>query len=80
MKKEGLYWNGKNVAQLSESQWWSIVLSIWRKYKVKIVVIDNFQSLGSSAVELLEKLSKDGAYILCAEMNREQKSLQINYE
>jgi 16S rRNA C967 or C1407 C5-methylase (RsmB/RsmF family) len=80
MKKEGLYLNGKNVTQLSESEWWALVIQIWRKYKVKIVVIDNMQSLGSKGIELLEKLNADGAYILAAQMNREQKSLQINYE
>lgn len=78
-KKEGLYWNGKNFAQLSESETWDLVLMIWRKYKVKVVVVDNYSNLGSMAAEILEKLSKDGAYILAAEMNREQKTLQINY-
>lgn len=79
-KKEGLYWNGVNAAQMSESEFWKLVMEIWRKYKVKIVVIDNFQSLGSMAVEVLEKLSNDGCYILTAEMKREQKSIQITYE
>jgi DNA repair exonuclease SbcCD ATPase subunit len=79
VKKEGLYWNGKNTAQLSESEFWALVMSIWRKYKVKVVVIDNFQSLGSMAVEILEKLVKDGAYVLAAEMHRETKELTINY-
>lgn len=78
--KEGLYWKNKNVAQISESEWWSIILSIWKKYKVKIVVIDNFSSLGSGAANLLQGLSKDGAFILAAEMDRTQKSLQISYE
>lgn len=78
-KKEGLYWNGRNVAQLSETEWWDIVLLIWKKYKVKVIVIDNYSSLGSSAVNILEGLAKNGAYILAAEMNREQKELQIHY-
>ena len=80
MKKEGLYFEGKSVTKLSESQWWSVVLSIWRKYKVKTVVIDNYQSLGSGAVAILEKLANDGAYILVAEMDRKKKSLEIIYE
>lgn len=78
--KEGLYWNGKNTAQLSESEFWKLVLEIWRKFKVKVIVIDNFQSLGTMAVEILERLEKDGAYILAAEMDRKTKSLNINYE
>lgn len=80
IKKEGLYWNGMNVAQMSESQWWSVVLLIWRKYKVKVIVIDNMQSLGSGAVEILEKLVKDGCYILAAEMDRKTKTLSIEYK
>jgi hypothetical protein len=80
LKKEGFYWNGKNVAQLSQTEWWLLVMEIWRKYKVKVVVIDNFGELGSMAAEMLTKLSKDGAFILAAEMNRKQKELIINYE
>lgn len=80
MKKEGLYWDGRNIAQLSESEWWTLVLMIWRKYKVKIVVIDNYQSLGSMAVESLTKLANDGAYILAAEMSRDKKVLEVVYE
>lgn len=78
--KEGLYWNGKSTQQLSESEWWKLVMEIWRKYKVKIIIIDNYQSLGTLAVEILEKLAKDGAFILAAEMNRKQQELTINYE
>ena len=78
--KEGLYWEGRNVAQMSESEWLVIVLQIWKKLKVKVVVIDNLSSLGSGAIEWLEKLNKDGAYILAAEMSREQKSLQVEYK
>lgn len=78
--KEGLYWNNRNVAQLSESEWWGIVMAIWKKYKVRIVVIDNFSSLGSKAADLLSGLAKDGAFILAAEMDRQQKTLQITYE
>lgn len=78
--KEGLYWNGKNFAQLSESETWDLVLMIWRKYKVRVVVVDNYSSLGSMAAEILQKLSKDGAYILAAQMKRDQKTLEIIYE
>jgi len=79
MKKEGLYWNGRNVQQLSETEWWDIVLTIWKKYKVKVIVIDNYSNLGSSAVTILEGLVKSGCYVLAAEMNREQKELNIQY-
>lgn len=78
--KEGLYYEGKNVRQLSETAWWGLVMQIWRKFKVKIIIIDNYQSLGSYGEELLKKLAKDGAYILTAEMDRKTKELTISYE
>ena len=80
MIKEGLYWNGKNLNQLSESETWALVMELWRKYKVRIVIIDNYSSLGSLAVQILEKLAKDGCHILVSEMKREQKELQIIYK
>lgn len=78
--KEGLYWGGVNVAQMSESEWTDIVVEIWRKNKVKVVVLDNIGTLGSGAVDRLTKLSKDGCTILSAEMNRKVQELQISYE
>jgi len=80
IKKEGLYWNDRNVRQLSESEWWTLVMAIWRKFKVKIVVIDNAQNLGTTAVDMLNKLAKDGAYVLAAQMERATKELTISYE
>lgn len=79
MKKEGLYVDKKNTKQLSETEWYAFVMQIWKKFKVRIIVVDNMQSLGSKGVEMLEKLSADGAYILAAEMNRGQKELIIEY-
>lgn len=79
VKKEGLYRNGVNVAQMSESEFWSTCLEIWKKNKTKILVIDNFQSLGSMAVDNINKLIKDGAYVFAAEMDRSKKELEIDY-
>lgn len=80
VKKEGLYRDGKNVAQMSESEWIDTVVEIWRKYRVKVVVLDNIGTLGSAAIERLEKLSKDGCHILAAEMDRTSKELMVSYQ
>jgi len=79
-ENEGLYLDGKNVAQLSETQWIALVIEIWRKFKVKVVVLDNIGVLGSKGIETLNKLAKDGCHILAAEMKRDTKELTINYE
>lgn len=80
LRKEGLYRDGHNVAQMSETEWVEVVAEIWRKYKVKVVVLDNIGVLGTKGVAVLEKLNKDGCHVLAAEMNRQQKELQISYE
>lgn len=80
VRKEGLYYNGFSLSQLSESEYIGFVMKIWKKNKVKIVVFDNFGSLGSDAVEMLNKLKKDGAYILYTEMRRGQDKIEIELE
>lgn len=80
VRKEGFYRDGISSAQMSETEWIGLVMEIWRKNKVKIVVIDNFESLGSYGIETLEKLIKDGCYVLVAEMDRTQKTLEIEYK
>lgn len=80
VRKEGLYYNGFALSQLSESEFWELVLKIWKKNKVKIVVIDNFGSLGTDVVEMLDKLKRDGAYILYTEMRRGQDKIEIELE
>lgn len=79
-KKEGLYRDGHNVAQMSETEFMEVIAEIWRKYKVKVVVLDNIGVLGTKGVAVLEKLNKDGCNVLAAEMNRQSKELQISYE
>lgn len=80
MLKEALYIGELTSAQVSETEWWEFILQMWKKNKTKIVVIDNFQSLGSKGVERLEALKKDGATIMVAEMNRAQKELALEYQ
>ena len=64
---------------MSETEWWAICMEVWKKNKVKVVVIDNLQSLGTLAVENLTKLAKEGCYIFAAEMERGVKELIIEH-
>lgn len=80
MVKEGLYIGKQSAAQVSETEWWDFVMQVWDKNKVKIIVIDNMQSLGTKGYERLKKLHDKGAYIFAAEMNRQQNFLEIVQE
>ena len=79
VRPEGVYHNGVNSAQMSETQWISVVFSILKKNKCPILVVDNYQSLGTMGVKIIEQFHKEGAYIFAAEMNRQSKELQIEY-
>ena len=80
IRRAGMYRGGVNAAQMSETEWISTVFEILRKNKTKILVIDNYQSLGSLGVEVINKLHKDGCYVFAAEMNREKKEIEIQYQ
>lgn len=77
--KEGFYRDGLNSKQMSTTEWLETVMLIWRKNKVKIIVLDEYAALGSKAEEMLKKFEKDGCYIVVGEMSRSQKSLEIEY-
>lgn len=79
-KKAGFYYNGFNSRQLSASEWFGVVAQILKKNKIKIIIIDDISQLGSKFIEVLEKLVKDGCYVLYTEMARGQEQLEIEYK
>lgn len=80
MRKAGFYYNGLNSRQLSASEWFGLVIQILKKNKIKIIVIDDTSQFGSKFMELLEKLSESGCYILYSEMSRGTEILEIEYK
>lgn len=75
--RDGIYYNGQSVAELSESELWSFYLLLLRALNVNIVLIENISSLGSGAVEMLNYYASTGGYILASEMKREEKNLRV---
>lgn len=80
VRKAGFYYNGLTSRQLSFSEWFGLVVQIMKKNKIKILVIDDAATLGSKFMETLEKLTKDGCYILYTEMSRGQQTIEIEYQ
>lgn len=79
-KKAGFYYNGFSSRQLSASEWFWVVAQILKKNKIKILIIDDISQLGSKFIEVLERLVKDGCYVLYTEMARGQEHLEIEYK
>lgn len=80
MVKEGLYIGKQSAAQVSETEWNDFVFQVFDKNKVRVIILDNVQSLGSKGYERLQKLHNKGAYIFAAEMNRGKNELEVVQE
>lgn len=79
LKKAGFYRDGVSSVQMSNGEWITTVIEMYRKNKVKIIVIDNAEQLGSDGMNILKGLSEKGCYVLVAEVARGKKELEIIY-
>lgn len=79
-EEEGIYYEGLTLAQLSESQLWELFMQIWEAKGVQFVFLENINSLGSDAIEQLNKLAKAGTYIFASEMDRTSNEMQVTFE
>lgn len=78
---EGLYYQGKSLAQLSESELAELFLLIWKAKDVCFVFIENISSYGSAFIKLLNDLVKKGEIkVLASEMDRKKKEMEITFE
>ena len=77
--EEGIYYQGKSLAMLSESELWALFLLIWEQKDVSFVFCENVNSLGSDAVAILNKLVKEGAQVFASEMLRKQNHMEVSF-
>lgn len=76
--EEGIYFNGKSMAQLSESELWGLYLQICKIKGIRFVFIENLSSLGSDAAEVINQLSDEGVKIFASLMDRKQKVFKFS--
>lgn len=76
----GFYYKGMNSAQLSNSEWFGLVMQILKKNKINILVVDDISQFGSKFMEILEGLAEKGCTVLYTEMSRGQETLEIEYK
>jgi len=79
-KKAGFYFKGLDSSQLSNSEWFGLVMQILKKNKVNVLVVDDISQFGSKFMETLESLVKSGCYVLVTEMARGCTELEIQYK
>ena len=76
---EGIYYNNKSLAQLSESEIWDLFADhIWPEKDVYFIFCENITSLGSEAIKNMNRLVKEKkAMIFATEMDRSKDELNI---
>lgn len=78
-KREGLYYHGKTLDQLSESELWEMATQLWSVLNVQMVFVENINTLGTGAVAMFNKFIEQGGYVFATMMNREEKNLKITF-
>lgn len=75
---EGMYYNDRSMAELSESEIWSLWALISRSLNIRFLFIENGQNLGTAAAETINNFIKDGhGCVYYTTMLRGQKELQF---
>lgn len=74
---EGIIYNGRTLAQLSESEIWGLYMLICEEKGVNFVFIENLPSLGTDAIGIMNMLAEKGVKIFATEMKREQDKMRI---
>jgi hypothetical protein len=81
-KEEGLYYMGRTMAQLSESELWDFYLQICKYFDIRFMFIENVQSLGSAAIERLNWFVENNyGYVFYTAMVRglSEMTLKLNF-
>jgi seryl-tRNA synthetase len=78
-KPEGVYYQGKNIAHLCESELWDLCLQVWKCTGIRVVFIENSSSLGSDAVQRINWFANNGGYVFITTMQRGYKELKVSF-
>lgn len=77
---EGIFYQGKSLAQLSESELWDLFLEIWEDKGVQFIFCENINALGSQAVATMNRLVKEHkAQIFATEVDRTKNTMEISF-
>lgn len=76
-QEEGLFYQGKPIAMLSESEYVDMWCLIFDAAGMNVIVLENLSSLGSDTVATLNRLAKNGANIFATRVDRKVKDVKV---
>ena len=76
-QEEGVFYNGKSISILSESEYVQLWCLIYDAAGVNVIVLENLTSMGSDTVATLNALAKGGAQIFASRVDRKQKDVKV---
>lgn len=75
---EGIYFKGRSMQELSESELWDFFMQLCHSLNIRFIFIENIQILGSNAVERINEFVKNNyGKVFYTAMDRNQKELQF---
>lgn len=76
-KTEGVWYKDKPPAAWSESETWELYLRLCKALNIRVSIVENISSLGSSAINVINEFIESGGYIFCSRMDRSKKGIEI---
>lgn len=77
--REGIYYQGRSIAQLSESELFDLWIRLCKELKINVVFIENISSLGTSAINAINSFADAGGLIFYSAMERGKSELKISF-
>lgn len=77
--REGIYYKGHSIAELSESELWDLCIQLWRVQGVQVILVENITNLGSQAVERINSFVADGGKVFYSAMDRTAPKLTVTF-
>lgn len=76
---EGIFYNGRTLAQLSESEFDGLFMEIFLSKGVQFVFVENVSVLGTKAIETLNKLAQNDIRVFASLMDRKKPTRKVTF-
>jgi hypothetical protein len=76
-RREGLFYRGHSIAELSESELWDLAIQFWSVMDAHVILVENLPSLGSDAIDRINQFVEAGGQVFYSAMQRGTRELKV---
>lgn len=78
-KREGIYYNGRPLNMVCESDNWKWFTAVAKEAGIKVICVENVSSLGTDSINQFNEFIQDGGFVFGTRMDRQTKDLRISF-